>query len=241
MNCNAPHRTRAICSPLAGSRITRQLSLLTGVRVEDTTVKGEGPLNYTSPQEIARRAAWVGPITDDEQIRRNVAQYSGHSKSKGDYRFLLPGVHLKYQLTSGLVSRLSWSTGVGRPPFGNIIPNTTVNDAGQSITVTNPNLKPQYARNWDFTTEYYFTPQGMISFGAFHKKINDYIQSDNSQFVSQGQDNGYDGQYAGYRINTTINSGYAQIRGLEFNYQQQLTFLPGWARGFGVYTNVTKL
>jgi len=226
---------------LVNGRLTRRLSLLTGVRLEDTKVQGEGPLNYVSPQEQARRAAWTGPITDAEQIRRNVAQYSGRSTNRGAYRFYLPGVHLKYQATSGWVNRLSWSTGVGRPPFGNIIPNTTVNDSAQSITVTNPNLKPQYARNMDFSSEYYFTPQGMISFGAFHKKINDYIQSDSSQFVAAGQNNGYDGQYAGYRINTTVNSGWAQIRGVEFNYQQQLTFLPGWAKGLGVYSNLTKL
>ena len=226
---------------LVNGRLTRRLSLLTGVRLEDTKVQGEGPLNYVSPQEQARRAAWTGPITDAEQIRRNVAQYSGRSSNRGAYRFYLPGVHLKYQATSGWVNRLSWSTGVGRPPFGNIIPNTSVNDAAQSITVTNPNLKPQYARNMDFSSEYYFTPQGMISFGAFHKKINDYIQSDSSQFVAAGQNNGYDGQYAGYRINTTVNSGWAQIRGVEFNYQQQLTFLPGWAKGLGVYSNLTKL
>lgn len=226
---------------MANTRITRQFSILTGVRMEDTRVQGEGPLNAVTPQEAARRAAWVGPINDAEQIRRNVAQYSGRTTNKGDYRFFLPGVHLKYQPTQGFVTRLSWSTGVGRPPFGNIIPNLTVNDAGQTITVTNPNLKPQYARNWDFSGEYYFNPQGMISFGAFHKKIDDYIQSDSSQFVGTGQNNGYDGQYAGYRINTSINSGYAQIRGLEFNYQQQLVFLPGWARGLGVYMNATKL
>jgi TonB-dependent receptor len=226
---------------LVNGRLTRRLSLLTGVRLEDTKVQGEGPLNYVSPQEQARRAAWTGPITDVEQIRRNVAQYSGRSSNRGAYRFYLPGVHLKYQAASGWVNRLSWSTGVGRPPFGNIIPNTTVNDSAQSITVTNPNLKPQYARNMDFSSEYYFTPQGMISFGAFHKKINDYIQGDSSQFVAAGQNNGYDGQYAGYRINTTANSGWAQIRGVEFNYQQQLTFLPGWAKGLGVYSNLTKL
>jgi iron complex outermembrane receptor protein len=226
---------------MANTRVTRQISILTGVRMEDTRVEGEGPLNFISPQEAARRAAWVGPINDAEQIRRNVAQYSGRTSAKGDYRFFLPGVHLKYQPTQGLVTRLSWSTGVGRPPFGNIIPNLTVNDAGQTITVTNPNLKPQYARSWDFSGEYYFNPQGMISFGAFHKKIEDYIQSDTSQFVGTGQNNGYDGQYAGYRISTSINSGYAQIRGIEFNYQQQLVFLPGWARGLGVYMNATKL
>lgn len=226
---------------MANTRVTRQISILTGVRMEDTAVQGAGPLNYVSPQETARRAAFVGPINDAEVIRRTVAQYSGRTTAEGEYRFFLPGVHLKYEPTQGFVTRLSWSTGVGRPPFGNIIPNLSVNDAGQSISVTNPSLKPQYARSWDFSGEYYFNPQGMISFGAFHKRIEDYIQSDSSQFVGTGQNNGYDGQYAGYRISTTVNSGYAQIRGLEFNYQQQLVFLPGLARGLGVYMNATKL
>lgn len=222
-------------------RLGRQVSLLTGVRVEDTEVSGEGPLNFLTPEERARRAAWVGALTDAEIIRRNSAQYGGRSKSSGHYRFFLPGVHGKIQWTANLLSRLSWSTGVGRPPFGSIIPNTTVNDTAQTLTLTNPNLKPQYARNWDFTTEYYFNPQGMISFGAFKKRITDYIQTDSSQLVPAGQNNGFDGQYAGYRITTSVNSGYALIRGLEFNYQQQLAFLPGWAKGFGLYANATKL
>ena len=222
-------------------RLTRQLSLLTGVRVEDTNVSGEGPLSVLSAEERARRAAWVGPVTDLEVLRRNFAQFGGRSKSKGHYRFYLPGVHGKYEWNANFLSRLSWSTGIGRPPFGSIIPNTTVNDANQSIVVTNPSLRPQYARNWDFTSEYYFSPQGMISFGAFHKRITDYIQSDSSQFVPSGQNNGFDGQYADYRITTSLNSGNAQIRGLEFNYQQQLAFLPGWAKGFSLYTNATKL
>ncbi|PHX71467.1 MAG: hypothetical protein CK548_06650 [Opitutia bacterium] len=222
-------------------RITRQLSLLTGLRVENTKVSGEGPLNFLTVDERARRAAWVGPVTDAEVRRRYLAQYGSRATNQGEYRFLLPGVHTKYQWTSNLLTRLSWSTGVGRPPFGSIIPNTTVNDPGQALTVTNPNLRPQYGRNWDFTSEYYFNPQGMISFGAFHKKITDYIQSDSSQFVPAGANNGYDGQYAGYRITTSLNSGYAQIRGMEFNYQQQLTFLPSWAKGLSLYGNATKL
>ena len=82
---------------------------------------------------------------------------------KSDYQNWFPGLHARYSLTPGLLARASYSEGIGRPPFGNIIPNTTVNDSAQSITVTNPNLKPQYARNWDFSSEYYFTPQGMIS------------------------------------------------------------------------------
>jgi outer membrane receptor protein involved in Fe transport len=38
-----------------------------------------------------------------------------------------------------------------------------------------------------------------------------------------------------------LNGGYAKIDGFEFNYAQQLTFLPGWARGLGVSMNYTTL
>lgn len=218
-----------------------KVSLLTGVRFEDTRDEGEGPLSRLTPAEAARRAAWVGPVTDAEQRRRNLEQFGGRFTNEGKYQFFLPGVHLKYEPFDGMIARLSWSTGVGRPAFGSIIPNTTVNDTAQTITVSNPNLKPQYGRNWDFTAEYYFKPQGMISIGAFQKNITDYIATNNSQFVEAGQNNGYDGQYVGYRITTSINDGNAKIEGAEFSYQQQLTFLPGWAQGLGVYANFTKL
>jgi iron complex outermembrane receptor protein len=217
------------------------LSVLGGVRMEDTRDDGEGPVNRITPAEAARRAAWVGPVTDVENRRRLLEQYGTRANNKGQYRFYLPGIHLKYEPLPGLVSRLSWSTGVGRAPFGNIIPNTSVNDTAQTLSVSNPLLRPQYAKNWDATAEYYFNPQGMISIGAFQKNITDYIATDNSQFVAAGQDNGFDGQYVGYRITTQTNTGYAVIKGLEASYQQQLTFLPGWAKGLGIYANITKL
>ncbi|MEY4940285.1 MAG: hypothetical protein RIQ93_2020, partial [Verrucomicrobiota bacterium] len=217
------------------------VSVLGGVRMEDTRDEGEGPVSRLTPAEAARRAAWVGPVTDVEQRRRNLEQFGTRATNKGQYRFYLPGVHLKYEPIRGLVSRLSWSTGVGRPSFGSILPNTTVNDTAQTLTISNPNLKPQYSNNWDFTTEYYFKSQGMISIGAFHKKISDYIGTDNSQYVVAGQDNGFDGQFVGYNILTSANSGYAKIKGLEASYQQQLAFLPGWSKGLGVYANFTKL
>jgi outer membrane receptor protein involved in Fe transport len=59
--------------------------------------------------------------------------------------------------------------------------------------------------------------------------------------VPTGANNGFQGQYEGYGITTSNNGGRARINGLELNYQQQLTFLPGWMKGFGVYANFTKL
>lgn len=217
------------------------LSVLTGVRMEDTRDQGEGALSRITPAEAALRASWVGTVTDAELRRRNLAQFGQRATNKGQYRFYLPGVHLKYEPFGGLVTRLSWSTGVGRPAFGSIIPNTTVSDTARTLSLSNPNLKPQYSNNWDLTAEYYFKPQGLFSVGVFQKRIRDYIATDNSQFVETGPDNGFDGQYVGYRITTQLNSGYATIKGIEVSYQQQLTFLPGWAKGFGLYTNFTKL
>jgi TonB-dependent receptor len=107
--------------------------------------------------------------------------------------------------------------------------------------VSNPNLRPQYSNNYDLSLEYYFKSQGMVSLGAFRKKIDDYIETDSSQIVGGGANNGFDGQYEGYTLVTQRNAGFAQIDGIEFSYQQQLTFLPGWARGFGVNGNFTKL
>lgn len=217
------------------------VAVLGGVRFESTEGSGEGPLNYISPEERARRAAWVGPVTDAETRRRAEAQYGRRTTNRGQYDVVLPGLHAKYEIAPGFLTRLSWSTGVGRPGFGNIIPNTTANDDNRTVAVSNPELKPQYAHNYDFSAEYYFRPQGMVSLGLFRKRIADYIFTDSSQFVPTGNDNGFDGDYAGYRITTRANGGFAKIEGLEISYQQQLSFLPGWLRGFGVYANATAL
>ncbi|MBM4058695.1 MAG: TonB-dependent receptor, partial [Planctomycetes bacterium] len=217
------------------------LSVLAGVRVEDTRVAGEGPLNYISPSEKARRAAWTGPLTDAEIIRRAEAQYGTRLTNEGRYRVVLPGLHLKYEPLPNLVTRASWSTGVGRPGFGSIIPNDTVNDDTLRVTSSNPDLRPQQADNFDLSAEYYFRPQGLVSVGAFRKDIRDYIYTDSSQLIGPGQDNGFDGLYAGYTLTTQRNGGSARIDGLEFTYQQQLTFLPGWAKGLGLSANYTAL
>jgi len=217
------------------------VSILSGIRMEDTRVAGEGPLNFLSPAERARRAAYVGVVTDDELRRRADAQFGGRTTNRGQYRNYFPGVHVKYEPFPGFLSRLSWSTGVGRPAFGSIIPLDTVNDDTQRVTRNNPNLQPQYADSFDWTAEYYFKSQGLVSVGAFRKDIRDYIFTDSSQVIGRGSNNGFDGLYEGYSLTTQSNGGSAKIQGLEFSYAQQLIFLPGWAKGLGINFNYTTL
>ena len=192
-----------------------QLSILGGVRIEKTETDAEGPVT--------------------------VAGVVGRISRKGSYRDVFPGLHLRYAPRRNLVGRLSYSSGIGRPSFDAIMPADTINDVAQTVTIRNAGLQPQYSDNFDATVEYYFEPVGSLTASVFMKQVDGFQFTDTSQFVGSGSDNGFDGQYVGYRISTTRNGGSAKYRGLELAYQQQFTFLPGFWRGFGFYANYTRL
>ncbi len=218
-----------------------RLGILAGVRVEETRVEGTGTFQFISPEEKARRAAFVGTVTEAENLRRTQAEYGNRVTNRATYRNYFPGIHFRYEITERLLARASYSTGIGRPSFDTIIPNNSVNDTTQVVTANNTSLKPQRARNFDVTLEYYFKPAGMFSVGVFEKKIKDFIFSTNAGVIGPGADNGFNGDYVGYMLNTQLNGGFENIKGIEVNYQQQFTNLPGFWRGFGVYANTTWL
>ena len=47
------------------------------------------------------------------------------------------------------------------------------------------------------------------------------------------------GPSRGYVVSTRRNVGDARVSGAEFDYRQNLTFLPRWAAGLGVFANLT--
>ncbi len=217
------------------------LTVLAGARLEQTEVSGEGPVQRITPEERARRAAWVGPVTEVEAIRRAQAERSGRQTQEQDYRHVFPSVHFKFEPRAGWVGRLSYTSGIGRPNFNAITPNLAVNDDTRVVVANNPGIKPQYSDNFDASLEYYFEPVGVISAGVFLKEISDFMFTAGGTPIGAGADNGFDGLYAGYDLQTQRNGGSARVRGFELNYQQQFTFLPGWLKGFGVLANYTRM
>jgi TonB-dependent receptor len=215
------------------------VAVLAGVRVEETEVEGEGSLQQLTAAERARRAAFTGPITDAETRRRTIAEFGNRQTRTGDYRNVLPGVHLKYSPLPNLVARLGYAGNVGRPSIGQLVPNATVNDDTRMVTTSNPTLKPQTADNFDLSAEYYFEPAGVVTAGVFLKNIKDFIYNAGGDTIGTGEDNGFGGQYAGYTINTQQNGGTGKVKGLELSYMQQLTFLPRFWKGFGFFANGT--
>ena len=210
------------------------LGLLSGVRMERTDVESFGRVRARSGSTLAQQAS--DPIGAAARDYENTAR-----RIAGNYTKSFPSAHLTYAITPQVKAHLSWSTSFARPEFTNLLPNETFNDTQRTLTINNPALKPQTAKNWDATLDYYL-PVGMFSLGGFHKQIADYIVTGiNAGTVGVGPNNGYDGEFEGYDILTSGNAGNAVAQGVEFSYLQELTFLPRPFNGLGINANFTYL
>jgi len=208
---------------------------LAGVRGEKTETDSAGWVRARVPSTAAQQQADpVGAAQRDYANNRR--------ELHGDYTKYFPSVHLNHDLTRNLKARLSWSTSFGRPPLSNLVPNETVNESQQTLTINNPSLLPQLAKNWDASIEYYFEPAGTVSASWFHKTIKDYIVNGiPAGTVGAGNNNGFNGEYVGFLLLTRANAGTAIVQGWEFTYQQQFTFLPGLLKGLGGSANYTLI
>lgn len=206
-----------------------RLTILSGLRVEETSLTATA----------ARRDPTARSVADP--VARGIAEWGGKAHRRGDYRDVFPGVHFVYRAPSGLVGRASYTTSIGRPAFGTLLPVTNPDDISQVLTANNVGLKPQKSDNFDCAIEYYFEPVGQLSANFFLKELKDFIYSTRGGIVPAGPDNGFNGAYAGYELRSQANGGFARIRGFELSYQQQFSFLPGLLNGLGIFANYTKL
>jgi TonB-dependent receptor len=208
---------------------------LAGVRVEKTEDDSWGWVRARTGSTAAQQRA--DPFGSAERDYANTRR-----ELHGSYTKSFPSVHLTHDVRPNLKARLSWSNSFGRPPLTNLLPNETINENNQTLTINNPSLLPQTAENWDAALEYYFEPVGSLSIGWFHKTIEDYFVSGvEAGTVGPGLDNGYNGEYAGFTILTRDNLGTAVVQGWELSYHQQFTFLPGLLKGLALSANTTIL
>lgn len=205
---------------------------LGGIRMESVHVDSWG---WVRQRRVDPNSA-TDPIG---AAQRDYANTDRKLYGKFDQKF--PSIHTWHDITRDLKVRVSYSTSYGRAGLNNFLPGETIvdNATTHTITINNPGLKPQQARNWDTTLEYYINqPAGSITFGWFHKDIRDFII--NSQFIGvipAGTNNGYDGEYEGFSAYTALNAGTVTVQGWEFAYNQQLTFLPGALKGLAATFN----
>jgi iron complex outermembrane receptor protein len=217
---------------MGGTTWRQRLRLMGGLRREEVRVRAS---NYVPASPLATAAQIPDPVRRAEHDRGNPR------RNYGRYGQNFPGAFLTYNFTRNLLGRASWTTSIGRPSFSSLVPSETVNATAETVTLGNPSLLPQRAKNLDLSLEYYYEPAGVVSVGVFEKKIRDFIASATTGVVPAGADNGFSGNYAGYDIIQNRNAGTATVRGLEFNYRQELTFLPGRWKGLGLTANYCRI
>jgi TonB-dependent receptor len=201
--------------------LTRQLKATLGVRYEQTKT------------ELTSRAV-------DEKATTPAEKFARFQTVTGDYGTWFPNVQFRYEPLHRLVFRAAYSTTIGRPRLSDLVARFSVNEENQSISFANSSLKPQKSQNFDLSAEFYFEPSGVVSVGVFRKELTDFVTR-LTQTIT-GNEFGLDlSQYVGWEGTTNVNSGKGTVEGIEFNYSQQFTFLPGFLNDFGAMANWTIL
>ncbi len=221
-------REQVYATYLQGKTRLGQLGITGGARVERTDVTGRFGVRNRAVSDV-------------------LAQFNGRQRASARYDDVFPSLHLRYNLTDSLLIRSSFSTTIGRPEIDVVTGTADYNVASRAITIPNTELVPQRSQNYDVSLEYYFRPVGVLSVGVFEKNIRDYITSvDTTISEAAAADLGApitnpSPTGLNWTLSTQENSGDARVRGLEFNYMQQFSFLPGAFRGLGAFLNYTWL
>jgi TonB-dependent receptor len=234
-----------------------RLKLVTGVRAEQTNVNAQGPL--TDPTLDYQRDAngnvvrvngapvLIVPTTAGLAYTQLTLKDRG-SHAKKEYLRLFPSLNVSYNVTENVIARAAYYETVGRPDFnqyagGLTVPNTEVFNPNDRITVNNVSIKAWQARTYMSRIEYYFGSVGQFSAGYF---IRDYKNA--FQNVTANSTPGFleaygldEATYGQYLVVTQFNApATIRMTGIELDYKQALTFLPNWARGVQVFSNISS-
>ncbi len=212
-----------------------RLRILSGLRFEETSSSGS---NYLRVSNATNNA--LATLSNAENTARARDNFRKWTTQGTKYHNFFPGAHFVYSLTPDLQIRTSYNATLTRPTPTNLLPAIVPNELSQTLSAGNPSLKPYTSDNYEFSVSQYLSGIGQLSAGVFYKDIRNYFRALRS-IVPEGPDNGFAGDYAGWSLTRNENVGSAWIRGLELNYSQQYTSLPGIWRGLGLFANYTYL
>lgn len=203
---------------------------------------GKGPFSVLAGVRVE---ASEGDVSQTEVTSTGGTTKLSTNHFKKSYTNVMPGVHFRYEAKPNWIWRAAWTNTLGRPnyadmagaaSFSYVETSTGSNTYTGSLTSGNPDLKPYESRNFDLTTEYYFKHAGILSVSGFDKYIKNPIFSNEytHRFVT------YEGlSFDSLSYSRPENADSGKIRGVEFNYQQQLTMLPSPLDGLGFAVNYT--
>ncbi len=165
-----------------------------------------------------------------------------------EYNDTLPSLNVVAELTPDFLLRFAAAKVMSRPGLGSLTPGVTVNVSGSARTVSggNPMLDPVRAKSYDLGLEWYFDEGAMLGATVFYKDIGSYIQNtkETRVYADSGLpasllDNLNASPSDEFTFTVPVNTPGGKLQGVELNYVQPFTFLPGKWSNLGTQLNYT--
>ncbi|MBO8131002.1 MAG: TonB-dependent receptor [Candidatus Marinimicrobia bacterium] len=220
-------------------KIGPRLTLLGGIRWEEYRMNYDGHiLIVTHP--VDGDALVQDDSTDIDEVDRSDVNW-------------FPNLQLKYKLTEWADLRLAYTEAISRPDYLAIVP-TVLYEPGGYTRVGNPKLKPTEVTNYDAALSIYSHNIGLISIAPFYKKLENVFFSTSVYYqnIDKYEINFPDTalmQKLGWSklpeksllINSYINNKYpGYVRGIEFEWQSNLWYLPKPFNSLVINVNYTR-
>lgn len=206
---------------------------------------------YAAYGQYQMRAGALG-VTGGVRVEATRANYAANSKGTDangntliqpdnrdrNYANWFPSVQARYELDDSTLLRAAFSSTIARPGFSQVSASLNIDPGANTVTKGNPDLKPTTAHSFDLSFERYLPNAGIASVGVFDKEISNYIAASQTTQTFPN-----DGLFAGFvgaaHVYSFANVGKSSVRGMELNYEQRFTTLPGWLSGLGASANYT--
>ena len=162
-----------------------------------------------------------------------------------NYDDVLPSFNLALEPRDDVVIRLGAAKVMSRPTLGDLTPGGSVSPTTRTVSYGNPLLDPFRATNYDFSVEWYFQNEGLLAAAVFYKDIDSFITSETVgiPYTQLGLPNellqGAASPTDIFQVTRRLNGEGGALKGIEIQYQQPFTFLPGLWSNFGFTGNVT--
>lgn len=172
--------------------------------------------------------------------------------------FWLPMMHVNVDPVSWLKLRFARTETITRPDYYQYAPITRINSDANYMRAANTQLKPAHATNYDAAASVYQNHVGLFTVAAFHKTIDGFTFQINQpmhphiyethlppgMYVPENWIRNAAGNYVAisFGADTFINNPYeSTVKGLEFDWQTSLWYLPSFLKGIVLNVNYTRM
>ena len=189
-------------------------------------------------------------LTGDPGAYGTNAADNGTQVTKRSYRDVLPAANFALDMTDSLKLRLAYSKNMMPLNLGTWGGGLTLNYSlvetpegpifrvAEGQSAGNPNLDPWRSTNYGASLEYYMNPTSMISLALFRINVESFIKNGSVQNCTLPDEDGVVRDHC-IVITEPVQGTGNSIHGVEFDYRQGFTFLPGLLANTGMEVNAT--